>query len=396
MGNSMPQGPTTPSEMKYCANCGKQILRVAEFCPHCGGRQIPPLHTDSSDVLGSLGNALRTAIGSRKVRYLFWFLMGFFALRGTVLFIGEWIEVGDFSRAIDYFDGFAMWLIPCAALGVGYIRWVYKTNRDRRKWIVFPVVAIAILCVLGNIGWKVLSAAREREMALRRMQANAPTSCITELNGYYHCAQDRINSFGINDTLRRCTEQEVALAIPPGGSAMDAKPVCWSSQPPPPPSKPSAEITSQTSNSPDTEANPQMLWGMSKEQVSQIFHSGDNADVKLEDAGTDALVYRNDAATTSDHTWYYFKEGKLVETRQIQVDGYPTSWYDEMREKMAKKYGQPVPGTVPADLKPVRADIFGSPRSLIILNLSKNDDCPGDPCVSEIFLDRSQPSLAVR
>ena len=146
----------------------------------------------------------------------------------------------------------------------------------------------------------------------------------------------------------------------------------------------------------DTGADPQMRWGMSKEQVSQTFHSGDKADVKLEEAGTDALVYRNDAATTSDHTWYYFQEGKLVETRQIQVDGYPPSWYDEMREKMTKKYGQPVPGTVPAELKPVRADIFGSPRSLLILILSKNDDCPGDPCVSEIFLDRSQPGLAVR
>jgi hypothetical protein len=164
-----------------------------------------------------------------------------------------------------------------------------------------------------------------------------------------------------------------------------------------PPVSPATSSTSPVSNSPeDTEADSRMRWGMSKEQVSQIFHGGDKADVKLDEAGTDALVYRNDGASTSDHIWYYFKEGKLVETRQIQVDGYPPSWYDEMREKMTKKYGQPVPGRVPPNLEPVRSDAFDSPRSVIILILSKNEDCPGDPCVSEIFLDRSQVGLAAR
>jgi hypothetical protein len=33
--------------MKHCAGCGKPILRIADFCPHCGRRQSS-LHVDSS------------------------------------------------------------------------------------------------------------------------------------------------------------------------------------------------------------------------------------------------------------------------------------------------------------------------------------------------------------
>jgi hypothetical protein len=127
--------------------------------------------------------------------------------------------------------------------------------------------------------------------------------------------------------------------------------------------------------------------------VSQIFHRGENADLKLEEDGTVALVYRNDPGSWSDYTWYFFKENRLVETRQIQVDA---SVYDEMREKMIKIYGQLVPGIVSPILGPVRSDTFDSARSHIILILSKNADCPRDPCVSEIFLDRSQVGLTAR
>jgi hypothetical protein len=28
--------------MKYCMDCGQQILRRAEICPRCGCRQLPP------------------------------------------------------------------------------------------------------------------------------------------------------------------------------------------------------------------------------------------------------------------------------------------------------------------------------------------------------------------
>jgi hypothetical protein len=36
------EGGEATTSMKYCADCGKQILRRAEICPHCGCRQLPP------------------------------------------------------------------------------------------------------------------------------------------------------------------------------------------------------------------------------------------------------------------------------------------------------------------------------------------------------------------
>ncbi|MGB8540521.1 MAG: energy transducer TonB [Candidatus Acidiferrales bacterium] len=57
-------------------------------------------------------------------------------------------------------------------------------------------------------------------------------TCVTELNGYYHCAQDRITSGGAHITLRQCTQQEITAPFP----------VCWSDQPAParPPEDPRA------------------------------------------------------------------------------------------------------------------------------------------------------------
>ena len=34
--------PEPATKMKYCADCGKQILRRAEICPYCGCWQLPP------------------------------------------------------------------------------------------------------------------------------------------------------------------------------------------------------------------------------------------------------------------------------------------------------------------------------------------------------------------
>ncbi|MGO8789755.1 MAG: hypothetical protein ACLQVL_20545 [Terriglobia bacterium] len=42
MGNPAPQEPPVAPEMKYCMDCGQQILRRAEICPRCGCRQLPP------------------------------------------------------------------------------------------------------------------------------------------------------------------------------------------------------------------------------------------------------------------------------------------------------------------------------------------------------------------
>lgn len=64
MGNPISQGPSIALEMKYCADCGKQIPRTAEFCPHCGCRQLPPPRKDSSGAIGLVGRSLGTAVGA--------------------------------------------------------------------------------------------------------------------------------------------------------------------------------------------------------------------------------------------------------------------------------------------------------------------------------------------
>jgi hypothetical protein len=60
MENPITQGPSINPEMKYCADCGKQILRKAEICPHCGCRQLPPPRRGSHDTFGLMLKALDT------------------------------------------------------------------------------------------------------------------------------------------------------------------------------------------------------------------------------------------------------------------------------------------------------------------------------------------------
>jgi hypothetical protein len=42
MGSPVPQEPAISPDMKYCMDCGQQILRRAEICPRCGCRQLLP------------------------------------------------------------------------------------------------------------------------------------------------------------------------------------------------------------------------------------------------------------------------------------------------------------------------------------------------------------------
>lgn len=63
MGSPLPQGPSVSPEMKYCADCGKQMPRVADFCPHCGYRQVTPPRNEPSSIFGQLGRAVRTVVG---------------------------------------------------------------------------------------------------------------------------------------------------------------------------------------------------------------------------------------------------------------------------------------------------------------------------------------------
>lgn len=53
MENPLSQGPSTAPDMKYCADCGKQIVRRAEICPHCGCRQFPPVPQNPLDTVGA-------------------------------------------------------------------------------------------------------------------------------------------------------------------------------------------------------------------------------------------------------------------------------------------------------------------------------------------------------
>lgn len=462
------------------------------------------------------------SIGWKRVKVLFWLIISLVAIKETLMLLGEWIDLSDLNLPAYSSNDLGWWLVSCSVLLLGYIRWVYKTNRDKRKWIVFPVVAIVVLWGLGGIGWQIRRAAQERAMALRKRQFYAPTRCVTEMNGYYHCAQDVITPAGDEIGLRNCTYLEVAMASL-GSTPFYARPVCWDNQSPPhlpvasgekgqPPIGEWAQVkvylpklnhttklsscnagfrcitqsewvtgpsfaydktvikdeneihqpmyieqqyetfgedqkaTVQTfckagfdifqdvpigsvgtvGSAPDPQAdrsktvsvcvatsspvsNSQtdddqgMRWGMSKQEVAQIF-SRDSGDLKLDEVGSDALVYRNNAASRSDYNWYYFKEGKLVETKQVQAEGYLPSWYDERLIEMMKKYGQPLPQKAPPNLEPIRSDVFSTERSLIILILSRDMELCGsltkEDCsavsVSEIFVDRSQVGLAVR
>ena len=180
MGSPLPQGAPIAPEMKYCADCGKQIPRVADFCPHCGCRQPAPPQKESSGIFGLVGRGLGSIVGAvgqymgwKKAKFLFWLLMAFLALRGTVLFLQEWADDCDLGRAIHRFQDFGIWLIPCALLLIGYIRWANKANRNWLGWIVFPMAAMAILCTLGGAQWEVACIAREDAIAQRERQAMA-------------------------------------------------------------------------------------------------------------------------------------------------------------------------------------------------------------------------------
>jgi len=229
MGSPLPQGPSISSDMKYCAGCGKQMPRVADFCPHCGCRQSPPPRNETSSILGQLGSGLGTVVGPvvqhfgwKRVKLLFWLLIRFLALTGTVLFVEEWEKTDDFLRAVEYFDGLGIWLIPYAVLLIGYIRWVYKGNHDKRKWIAFPAVVLAI-CLLVIVGRQIH---RFLQPLPEKVVVKAGVQCVTELNGNTHCDHPRMNRLtGVFIMLRQCSAQELIAG----------KTTCWDDEPVPPP-----------------------------------------------------------------------------------------------------------------------------------------------------------------
>jgi hypothetical protein len=97
---------------------------------------------------------------------------------------------------------------------------------------VVAVIGLLVLWVCGGLLWQGLKFAQQSGRAQVAQQASASGTCITELNGYYHCAQDRITPSGANITLRQCSRSEVTTAFP----------ICWSDQPVPAPPKLAPEL----------------------------------------------------------------------------------------------------------------------------------------------------------
>src|SRR5208337_1497417 len=71
---------------------------------------------------------------------------------------------------------------------------------------------------------------------------------------------------------------------------------------PMPPVSPAAASFSPASNL-SVDNDQGMRWGTSKEEVLQNYRRNG---LKLEEVGTDALVYKSDAMGIRDNNWYYF------------------------------------------------------------------------------------------
>ncbi len=462
MGNPLPPGTPEGPGMKFCKDCGKQIMRKAEICPHCGCRQLPSPRKDSIDIFGQVERGVGEvvqSIGWKRVKFLFWLLMAFLALRGTVLFLREWSNDCGLDWAPWRFHGYGMWLIPCAVLLIGYIRWASKGKRNWLVWIALPMAAMAILGTLGSAWWE--AACMESKMVRRQPQRvdadveqqlprlppeveRIPVAKWVQVQVYlpkwdyitklscckpgFRCQTQNEWVIGPNLAVDRSrikneTESHQPMYIEQqyqtfsddekatvqafcksGFNIFQDVPMhknLYGDFPDPHADRSQAVsvcvVTPTPASNLPADNDQGMRWGMSKEEVLQAFHrmAANDPDMKLEEVDTNAFVCRGHAMGIRDNNWYYFKEGKLVETRTINLD-YPDSWYDETLEKLKKDYGQPVQGSIPPNLKPIRSDVFVSPRSLIILIVDKPEDCNGGACVSEIYLDSSQVGLAVR
>lgn len=62
--------PQSSASLKYCRDCGKQILERAEICPACGCRQAPPPRTNFFDGVSNTVGTATAGVDVGKVAML--------------------------------------------------------------------------------------------------------------------------------------------------------------------------------------------------------------------------------------------------------------------------------------------------------------------------------------
>jgi hypothetical protein len=111
---SVEQQATKSVDQKYCADCGKLILRRAEICPGCGCRQMAAPQDPSSLNFSATTSSLATSAGevgkmlftpARGAVLLLWVLNVFWCGLGN-------LAIGD-SRGWKY--GLTNWLFFVAS-----------------------------------------------------------------------------------------------------------------------------------------------------------------------------------------------------------------------------------------------------------------------------------------
>lgn len=191
----------------------------------------------------------------------------------------------------------------------------------------------------------------------------------------------------------------VSTNVPSGQVARVEVPPPEVSNPVLPAAPPAIGSSPVPDSSGNTDVDPQVRWGMSKDQVKQIEDALEHsAIIAPNEVGADYLIYRDDSAQFNRRTCYYFTEGKLVEVREDEEDGNLASDYDDRLKDFTKKFGQPVKQDVKLnnpdkDFPPIRSATFVTPPSVIVV-VSFNG--PGGNPYSVISLDRSQPQLVAR
>ncbi len=77
------------------------------------------------------------------------------------------------------------------------------------KRILILVAVVFFVYVLGVLAWQFLHFAKQSGRAEMEQQISQVGTCVTELNGFYHCAQDKFNAAGTKIQLRQCRYIEV-------------------------------------------------------------------------------------------------------------------------------------------------------------------------------------------
>ena len=150
---------------------------------------------------------------------------------------------------------------------------IQRQPTTKKGWIRIVVLAVVgfALYVLGSVAWQVLQFGRQYGQTRMSEQASAPGTCLMELNGYYHCAQDRITPSGANITLRECARSEITTPFP----------VCWSDQPVPAP-PPEDPKTASLPAASWVEVRAKLMNRVQSEKHGHAFWTNRETDVALD------------------------------------------------------------------------------------------------------------------